>query len=184
MSTTSSAGASMLAQHRGWFRAVGVTWIALGLLAVAVPLAASIATELLIGALLLVGGIGQVANAFRAHGWGGRMLSLALGALYAFAGLMLLASPLQGLLTLTVVLAACLLVGGIVKTVLALRLRPAPGWGSFLLSGLLGVALGLMLWLGLPSTAPWAIGTLVGIDMIFAGAALWAAAGVATAASA
>ncbi len=184
MSMTHGAGASILAEHRGWFRAVGAAWIALGLLAVAVPLAASIATELLIGVLLLVGGSGQVVQAFRAHGWGGRVLSLALGVLYAFAGLVLLGSPLQGLLTLTVVLAACLLAGGIGKTVLALRLRPAPGWGSFLLSGLLAVALGTMLWLGLPSTAPWAIGTLVGIDMIFAGAALLGVSRAASAASA
>lgn len=173
MATTSGSEVHGLGQHRSWFRAMGIAWIALGALAIAVPLAASIAIELLVGVLLLLGGIGQAAQMFRVHGWGGRVLALLLGVLYGGAGLVLLAFPLEGLVTLTLVLALCLLGAGLAKGVLAFRLRPEAGWGGFLLSGILGVVLGLMLWLGLPSTATWAIGTLVGIDMIFGGLAIW-----------
>jgi uncharacterized membrane protein HdeD (DUF308 family) len=173
MAATAASVGGVLARHRGWFRAIGVAWIVLGILAIALPLAASIAIEQVVGVLIRLGGIGQAAHAFRLHGWGGRVLALILGILYACAGLVLLVFPLQGLFTLTLVLAACLLGGGLAKVVLAFRLRPDPGWGGFLLSGLLGGALGVMLWLGLPSTAAWAIGTLVGIDLIFGGFAVW-----------
>jgi uncharacterized membrane protein HdeD (DUF308 family) len=177
---TQSSVALLPNQHRGWVRALGIAWIAFGVLAIAMPLAASIAIELLVGALLLVGGVAQTAQVFRLHGWGGRVLALCLGILYAVAGLILLAFPLGGLITLTIVLAAYFFAGGLTKLVLAFRLRAAEGRGGFLVSGVLGLVLGMMLWLGFPSTAAWAIGTLVGIDMIFGGFALW---GVASAAS-
>ncbi len=168
------------AEHRGWLRALAIAWIVFGVLAIVMPLAASIAIELLVGVLLLVGGVAQTAQVFRLHGWGGRVLALVLGILYVVAGLILLAFPLGGLFTLTLVLAAYLLAGGVVRMVLAFRLRPERGWGGFLLSGVLGLALGLLLWLGLPSTAAWALGTLVGIDMVFGGFALWGVTGAAS----
>jgi len=159
----------VLKRHRGWFRALGIAWIALGLLAILVPFAAALAIDVLIGWLLLLGGAAQAAHGFRVRPWHGSLHALLWGLMSLAAGLMLLLNPPSGVFALTVVLAALLLAEGVAKLLLGLRVRPHASSGAFLLSGGLGIALGLMLALGLPGTATWAIGTLVGINMLFGG---------------
>jgi uncharacterized membrane protein HdeD (DUF308 family) len=159
----------VLKRHRGWFRALGIAWIVLGLLAVLVPLAAALAIDVLVGWLLLLGGAAQAIHGFRVRPWQGSLLALLWGLINVAAGVMLLLNPPSGVYALTLLLAALLLAEGVAKLLLGFRVRPHGSSGAFLLSGGLGIALGLVLWLGLPGTATWAIGTLVGINMLFGG---------------
>jgi uncharacterized membrane protein HdeD (DUF308 family) len=152
-----AAAAALLKQDRGWFRALGVSWIVLGVLSILVPMAAGLTVELIVALFLLLGGVAHGLHAFRVRPWPGAALALVWALLNVLAGAVLLARPAAGVLTLTVVLAAFLLAEGVAKSILAFRIRPDPSWRGFLLSGGLGVALGLLLWTGLPGTAGWAI---------------------------
>jgi len=170
---TAARAVELLGQHRGLFQALAVSWIVLGVLSILAPVAAGVAVTLIVGWFLLLGGAAQVAHAFRVRPWSGSAMNLVWALVNVIAGLVLLLRPLAGVLTLTIIMAAFFLGEGIAKLILAFRIRPHPGWTGFLWSAALGIALGLLLWSGLPGTADWAIGTFVGVNMILAGLALW-----------
>ncbi len=162
----------VLRKHAGWLTALGVIWIILGVAAVMLPTVASIAVEYLIGFLLLIGGVAQLVQAWRAKEWKG-FLFHALGAAFAIiAGAFLLLFPLQGVISLTIVLAAFFVASGLMRGWTALNHRDIRGWGWMAVSAVLSVAVGLMIWLELPSSAAWALGLLAGIEFIFVGMGL------------
>jgi uncharacterized membrane protein HdeD (DUF308 family) len=178
MSTNSSdiqrAVANALHQHWKLYLIEGVVLVALGLIAILVPLAATLAVTFLFGWLFLISGImGLVTTFYMRHapGFWWALISAALGIL---VGAMLLARPLQGALSLTLVLAAFFVIEGIVSIMFSLdHKRELSGrWGMMMFSGIVDLALAVMIIAGLPSTAAWAIGLLVGINMVFGGTAL------------
>jgi uncharacterized membrane protein HdeD (DUF308 family) len=122
--------------------------------------------------VLLFSGAVQLLHAFQVRGWKGFLLHLVGALLYLAAGVVIVLFPLGGVLTLTLFLAGVFLVEGVSRTMLALRMRPAQGWGWFLVGGLAGIVLGLMIWLEWPSSALWALGLLVGINLLFSGVSL------------
>jgi uncharacterized membrane protein HdeD (DUF308 family) len=158
-----------VAAHWGWFLALGLVLIAAGCAAIAFPLLSTIAVKIALGWVFLVGGVLMVVHAFSASRWRGLIWEVLLGLLYVVAGIYLAFFPLTGIITLTILLAAMFLVEGALEVVLALRVRPHEGWGWLLLSGLVAVAVGLLIALGLPSSAAWAIGLLAGINLISTG---------------
>ena len=113
----------------GWLLALGVLLSALGLLLIAAPALGTLAIDLLVGWFLIIGGIAQLIHAFMEKAWRGFLLELASGALYLVVGLLLVFYPLAGAQALTIFLAAFLLVEGIVRIAMALRLRPGAGLG-------------------------------------------------------
>jgi uncharacterized membrane protein HdeD (DUF308 family) len=152
----------------------GIVLIVLGLMAVALPMLATLAVAILIGWLLLVSGaVGLVTSIWmrRASGFLWSLLSAILG---IAAGIVLLWWPLSGALSLTVILTAFLTVEGIFSIMYALEhKRDLSGrWGMMLLSGIVDLILAAMIFLGLPATAAWAIGLLLGINLIFGGSTL------------
>ena len=156
----------------GWLLALGILWIILGTLAIIMPFAATLAVEMVFGVVFLIGGVAQLVQAFRSKGWKGFALQV-LGGLLALAlGVILLFFPLQGVLTLTILLAAFFVAQGIVKIMAALRQRPASGWGWLMFSGILGIIVGVIIWAALPEAAIWVLGLLVGIELIFSGWAM------------
>lgn len=163
------AGWTVLQHNWGWLLALGVLWILLGTAAIVMPLAASLAIELMLGGLFAVGGIAQVFQAFRCRGWQGFALHLMGGLLALAVGAMFLLYPIGGVLTLTLLLAAFFVAEGIFKLVLAYQHRAFPNWGWVMFSGILGVLIGVLIWLGWPSSAVWVLGALVGIEFIFSG---------------
>jgi uncharacterized membrane protein HdeD (DUF308 family) len=179
--TTQSAEAQAIQQlggavRRHWvlFLSEGIALVILGLLALMAPAVASIAATVFFGWILLLSGIvGLVATlrARQAPGFAWSLLSALVGIV---AGALLLAWPLQGTLSLTAVLIAFLLVEGVVSIMYALEHRNALShrWGWMLASGILDVALGALLFAGLPGTALWALGLIIGINMLFGGWAL------------
>lgn len=161
-----------LRQHTSWFVGLGVLWIILGTVAVLLPWIATLAVELLFGAIFLIGGIAQVIQAFRARGWSGFAVQLVVGTLAILLGLLLLFFPVRGALTLTLVLAGFFIAQGVLQIVYAARSVPGSGRGWMIASGVLSLIVGMLIWLEWPGSAAWALGLLVGIQLIFTGWAL------------
>ncbi|MFZ2447269.1 MAG: HdeD family acid-resistance protein [Syntrophobacteraceae bacterium] len=158
-----------LRHNLGWFIGMGIGLMVLGLFAVALPLVATFAVEVVVGILFIIGGIMLISHAFRWRGANRFATELLIGLLYAAFGLLLLAYPLRGAITLTLVLTVFFLTGGMFKIIQAFRIRPAARWGWTLCSGILSLILGVLLGAGLPGTAFWAVGLMVGIDLLFTG---------------
>jgi uncharacterized membrane protein HdeD (DUF308 family) len=130
--------------------------------------AASLATALFFAAALIVSGGFQIAHSFAARGWKSVTLSVAVGILFVLAGLLLATNPLATSLGLTLGIAAMMLVSGAVRLVLAFRHWNDFGW-LLLASGLLGIALGVVLIIGFPWSGLVVPGMLLGIDLLFSG---------------
>jgi uncharacterized membrane protein HdeD (DUF308 family) len=169
-----SAVNAAIHRHWGLFLFEGIVLIVLGTLAVLVPAVASLAATIVFGWILLLSGVMGLISTLRARqspGFGWSLLSAVLG---IAAGIILLATPLQGVLSLTAVLIAFLIIEGVATVLFALEHRKGASgrWSWLLASGILDIGLGGILLAGLPGTAVWALGLLVGINMIFGGWAL------------
>jgi uncharacterized membrane protein HdeD (DUF308 family) len=165
---------SAVRRHWIWFLSEGIVLVILGVLALMAPTIASVAATVFFGWILLLSGIVGLISTLRARtapGFGWSLLSALVG---IAAGVLLLAWPLSGTVSLTAVLIAFLLLEGAVSIMYALEHRGALSgqWGWMLASGILDVVLGVLLLIGLPATALWALGLLVGINMLFGGWAL------------
>lgn len=152
-----------------WLLAIGILWIVLGCFAIVLPFAATVAIELLLGAILLVGGGAQIIEALNWRGWRGFAVHALGGVLAIAVGGLLMLYPFQGILTLTLFLAIFFIVDGLFKMLSALQHRSFRGWGWLLLSGVTGIAAGGLIWFGWPSTAVWFLGLLTGIAFIVSG---------------
>jgi uncharacterized membrane protein HdeD (DUF308 family) len=168
------AVAGVLHEHWILFLIEGVVLIVLGATAIALPPLATIAATIIIGWLFLVSGVMGLLTTFwmrRAPGFWWSLLSAVLG---IAVGLLLLASPLRGAVSLTIVLVAFFIIEGVASIMFALdhRRELSGRWGWMLASGVVDLILSALIFAGLPSTAAWAIGLLVGINLVFGGVAL------------
>lgn len=166
--------ARSIRKHWLLFVVEGIVLVVLGLLAVLLPPLATLGVTLFLGWLFVISGImGLIATfwARQAPGFWWSLLSAVLG---IAVGLVLLVSPASGAVSLTLVLTVFFAVEGIASIMYALdhRQQLSGRWGFMLLSGLIDLILAAMILIGLPGTAAWAIGLLVGINMIFGGSAL------------
>ncbi|HET7157062.1 MAG TPA: HdeD family acid-resistance protein [Hyphomicrobiaceae bacterium] len=164
------AARAQIKQNWGWFLALGIVFVLAGLAAIAFPLLSTIATKIALGWIFLAGGVLMILHAFSASGWRGFLLGLLIGILYVVAGGWLAFFPFTGIITLTILLAALFLAEGVLEVIMAFRVRPHEGWAWLLLSGLVAVAVGVMIAMQLPSSAAWAIGLLTGINLLMTGA--------------
>ena len=151
-----------------WFVLLGGALIFVGLIALGSLWIASLATAVVIGALLVVGGVVEIVGAFWSRRWGGFFLHLLSGLLSLVVGGLFLRAPVDALLALTLLLACLLTVGGVFKIVAALSYR-FEGWGWPLANGIIDLILGAMIWLEWPASALWVIGLFVGISLVFRG---------------
>jgi uncharacterized membrane protein HdeD (DUF308 family) len=157
-----------VARHWKLVLAIGIVSILAGAFSILVPVVASISVAILIGWVLLVSGIVQLAHAFRGSGWH-IAWNVAVAVVTAIAGLWILLAPLSGTITLTVVLVAWLWFSGAMRLATWWPVRHLEGSWLLLLSGLVNLLVGLLIWADLPSSAAWAIGLLVGISLLFTG---------------
>jgi len=160
--------------HWGLFLTEGILLVVLGVLAMLLPARASLAAALFFGWILLVSGVIGLVTTLRARHAPGFWWSLFSAVLGIVAGALLLLWPVQGTLSLTAVLIAFLFAEGIASIFYATEHRKgfSPGWGWMLASGFLDLVLAVLLLAGLPGTAVWALGLLLGINLIFGGGAL------------
>jgi len=156
---------------RGWkaLMTVGVLAILVGCVAIVVPAVASVGTAIFIGWILVIAGAFLVAGAFTAHSIGTVVLRLIWAALTVLVGVYLIAEPHNGTLTLTLVLGIYFLFMGLTRIAVAFAARGQANAGLVGLSGFAGLLIGVLVLAKFPSSADWAIGLLVGIDLIFAG---------------
>jgi uncharacterized membrane protein HdeD (DUF308 family) len=164
---------------RSWkaLMVVGVIAIAVGCVAIVIPAAFSVGTAIFIGWILLIAGAFMVAGAFTAHSVGTVLLRLLWAFLTILVGFWLIVEPHNGTLTLTLILGIYFLIMGVTRVTAAFLARGRPNAGLVALSGFAGLLVGILILAKLPSSADWAIGLLVGIDLIFAG---WTLVSVAT----
>jgi uncharacterized membrane protein HdeD (DUF308 family) len=154
----------------GWYLVLGIGLLLFGLFALGNVALATVVSVRVFGVLLLLGGIALIALAFRGGGWGHVLALVLLGLLFLYAGWSLLRSPVIGALSLTLTLAIFFVIVGLIRGVAAVVERPR-GWGWSLVSGVLTVLLGALLWAQWPVSGLYAIGLLIGIELIFDGAA-------------
>jgi uncharacterized membrane protein HdeD (DUF308 family) len=151
-----------------WFVLLGIALIVLGCAALGSVVIASLATAVIIGMLILLGGFAETLGAFWCRGWSGFFLHLLSGVLSIVIGVLFLRAPVDALLALTLLVACFLMVGGIFKIVAALSYRFG-AWGWPLASGIIDLILGVLIWQEWPESALWVIGLFLGINLVFRG---------------
>ena len=158
-----------LAESWGWFLALGIVLLLAGAAAIVFPWVFTIAAKIALGWIFLVGGVVLVVHALSTRAWTGFLWSLLIGLLYVVAGGWLAFFPFTGIITLTILLATLFLAEGALEVMMALRVRPHEGWGWLLLSGLVAIAVAVLIAYQLPDSAVWAIGLLVGVNLVATG---------------
>ena len=162
--------------HEHWvlFLVEGIVLLVLGAAAIIVPVIATLAFTLLIGWLFLISGVVGLITTFWMRNVPGFWWALISGVVGIAAGIVLLLWPISGTVSLTLLLIAFFLVEGIVTLMYAFehRARLSGRWGWMLASGIVDLILAGIIFAGLPESATWALGLLVGINLLFGGAAM------------
>jgi uncharacterized membrane protein HdeD (DUF308 family) len=161
-------------EHWKAFLIEGVLLVILGLAAMIVPPLASLAVTIFLGWMFLISGVAGLALTFWARRMPGFWWSLISALLAIGAGIILLAQPVQGTLTLTIVVGAYFLAEGIATIMYALEHRRelSERWSWLLVAGIMDLLIAAVIIVGLPGSALWAVGLLVGINLLFGGASL------------
>lgn len=155
----------------GWSIALSVLMILTGVLAIMIPPVAGIAVLVVVAWLLMFSGAAHLVFAWHTRTAGGMVWELLLGILYILVGVYALLNPVAGLASLTLVLAIYLFMEAVLELILSFRLRPLAGSNWLLIDGIITLILAVLIWRSWPSSSEWVIGTLVGISMLFSGAA-------------
>ena len=166
--------AQSIREHWKLFLAEGIILVILGIIGIIVPPIATLAVEIFVGWLLLISGIAGLITTFGARHAPGFWWSLLSALLGIAAGAVLLLWPVSGIVSLTILLIAFFIIEGVISIMYAVEhKRELSGqWGWMLVSGIIDLVLAAIIFAGLPWTAVWALGLLVGINMLFGGSAL------------
>jgi uncharacterized membrane protein HdeD (DUF308 family) len=169
-----TAMVTSLHEHWRLFLVEGIILLILGLAAIIIPPIATLAVELLFGWLFLISGIAGAITTFMMRQAPGFWWSLVSAILAIAVGVVMLLWPLSGVLTLTLLLITFFIIEGAASIMFALEhKRELSGrWGWMLASGIVDLILAAIILAGLPGTAAWALGLLVGINLVFGGTAL------------
>lgn len=154
------------------FIVAGALMVVGGVLALANPFAASIAVTTLVGIFLLIGGVGQMWAAYSTPEDDHRIWHGILGLLSLILGVMLMANPLAGTLSLTLIVGLLFLLNGVGRMIVALRLRDARYYWLLLISGALSLVIGFLVLANIATAATWLLGFLLGIQLMAEGAVL------------
>ena len=147
----------------------GIVMLICGIAAIALPLISGIGVVIIVAWVLLVAGVSHLFLAFHTHSVGGVLWQILLALIYGAAGVFMLMNPLAGLVTLTLVLAAFLLIEAGLETALYFQVRGKINAGWVLFDAIVTLLLAILIWSQWPSSSLWFIGTLVGISLIFSG---------------
>lgn len=158
-------------RHWFWLALLGAVLILGGVLAIVMPVAAGVAATLVIGACLLVGGAIQAVHAFKCVGWRARLWHGLSALIYLVGGLWLLFEPFAGLIALSLLIVAILIVDGLMRVMMGLRMRPERGWGWMAAAGAASAALGVLIVIfALPAASLTLLGAVAGVSLILEGA--------------
>ena len=149
----------------GW----AILLIIVGFFALALPFEAGIAIAVVVAVFVIVAGIAHLAGSFAARTTGGFFWRLLVGCAYLIAGVYLVVNPKLSLVSLTLALAALFFVEGVFHLVTYFQIRSAPGSGWLLFDGIVTLILAVMIWRSWPASAVWAVGTIIGINLLMSG---------------
>jgi uncharacterized membrane protein HdeD (DUF308 family) len=165
-----------LKKNWGWFLALGILLIVLGILAIVVPYIPGLAIVLMLAIVIAASGVGHLINAFRCRKWKDIVFNVLVGVLYVLAGLILFSRPGIGLAGLTLLIAILLIMEGVLVLTQAFRMPKKSNKGWMFFSGIIAILLGIFIGAEWPVSALWFIGTIIGINMIIKGwSTLWLA---------
>lgn len=152
----------------------GIVLFVLGLAAILLPQFASLAITVVLGWLFLIGGIIGLWTTIMMRGMPGYWWSLASGIVTVLAGLLLIGWPISGVLSLTYILTAFLIADGVLTILFGIehRRQMSQRWGWFVVNGVIDLVLAAIIIAGLPGSAAWMIGLIIGIDLLFGGISL------------
>jgi uncharacterized membrane protein HdeD (DUF308 family) len=152
-----------------WYLAMAVLFIVLGVFAIIEPVAAGLGVGMLVGWLLVFGGVGHIVAAFRAADAKHVVLQVLIAVVYLTGGIYFLKHVFMATATLTLLLGGIILAEGVLEVISYLRLKSAGASRWLLLNGMITLALGGMIWMHWPSSTVWAIGTIVGVNLLMTG---------------
>ncbi|WP_040509706.1 HdeD family acid-resistance protein [Gluconobacter morbifer] len=158
----------------GWFIGIGAFFIVLGILAALDTVSTTLASMVILGTLMIIGGIAQVIQSFAHNGLvpvRNQWLSALIGALYIVGGLLMIEEPATGSVFVTAILAGCLIFAGLARTFWAADHRTVSGWGLLTISGIFTLIVGIGLYMTLPWSALWLIGMLIAFELLMVGVA-------------
>ncbi|MFC3957085.1 HdeD family acid-resistance protein [Halovivax cerinus] len=172
MSTITPRGAETIGTNWRPLAVTGGLVGILGVLAIALPFGTGIAIAYIVGAALLVAGLVHAGQAIAADGWTGSLWQVLLAVVTAVAGILILANPLLGLVSLTLLAIAYLLVDGIAELLASVRMESGTGRGWIAASGALSLVLAGFLWVGFPADALWLVGFAIGVSLVMTGVSM------------
>ncbi|MGR3661173.1 MAG: HdeD family acid-resistance protein [Paracoccaceae bacterium] len=161
-----------------WFMVVGFVLIIAGFACIVFPLASTLAIKIVIGWALLFVGVSYLVSAFSSEKKSGRVMNIILGILFIIVGGWMAFNLFEGVIGLTIMLALAFIFQGFVEVSESWKRRPGVGWGWLMVSGIISILAGMMIYMSLPSSAVWALGLMVGINLISSGAYFLAMGGV------
>ena len=161
--------ASRIKKNAGLATGMGVLVLVAGILALSTPAVAGLSVAMLVGFMLIMGGVGQLYFAYEA---GSGIWAYLAAALTALAGVYLAFNPAVAAATLSIILLVYLFASGVAEIMLALRMKPIDGWVWALITGVLSIVLGVMIWGQFPLSGLVAIGVFLGIKLCFSGLTL------------
>jgi uncharacterized membrane protein HdeD (DUF308 family) len=160
---------TIIKKASAWFTGMAVVFILLGMMAIIEPGVAGLAVTILVGWLLIFGGGAHLVTAFSGGGAARVIWQVLIGIMYILGGVYFLTHPLLALGTLTLLLAVIILTEAVFEVIAYFRMRSDRGSGWLLMNGLVTLLLGGLIWFHWPSSSVWAIGTLVGVNLLMTG---------------
>jgi uncharacterized membrane protein HdeD (DUF308 family) len=154
----------------GWIVALGVVYVIAGFVALGSVVMATVASVIVVGAMMIVAGITEIIGAFQLKSWGKFLIWALLGVLYVIAGFLTFENPLFAAVLLTLFLGASLIASGVVRLFLAFSMKRESPWVWVALSAVITLLLGVLILARWPVNSVYILGVFLGIDLIFAGA--------------
>lgn len=164
------SGIAALRPKWGWIVALGVVYLVAGFIALGSVVMATVASVLVVGAMMIVAGVFEVIGAFQMKSWGRFLIWALLGVLYIVAGFLAFENPLLAAVLLTLFLGASLVASGVVRLFLAFSMQRESPWVWVAISAVITLLLGLLILARWPVNSVYILGIFLGIDLIMAGA--------------
>ena len=162
-------GDGFVKKASGWLIGISVVFILLGIAAIVEPEVAGLAVAILVGWVFIFGGVAHLVTAFGGGGAGRVVWQALIGIVYLVGGFYFLTHPLLALGTLTLVLAGIILMVAVIELIVYYRSRDEGGSSWLLMNAIITLLLGALIWFHWPSSSVWAIGTLVGVNLLMTG---------------
>lgn len=161
--------AAELKRSWGWLFALGILFIILGCIGLGMVVGLTLASMLFLGVLLIIAGCSQFVDVFKAKKWNAVAWHALIAVLYIIGGGLVIYDPFLASILITALLGGVLIIIGLTRFIMALKLKGSSGWIWLLLAGIVAIALGVMILLKWPISGLWVIGLFIAIEMIVDG---------------